>query len=188
MNQPLAVMAAALCLLVTAARAADTPGDSIYQLKPALTDQAGTALGLDHYRGAPVLISMFFASCGYVCPTLIRRIQHYESQLEPAQRARLRVLLVSFDTEHDTPEVLASLAKKHSADLQRWSFTRASAADVRKLAALLSIQYRELPDGGFNHASVIALLDAEGRVLARSERPGAEDASLRAALAAATRY
>jgi len=187
MNKPIAVIAAALCMVFNAARAADTPGDSIYQLKPALTDQAGMALGLDHYRGAPVLISMFFASCGYVCPTLIRRIQHYESQLEPAQRARLRVLLVSFDTEHDTPEVLASLAKKHGADLKRWSFTRASAADVRKLAAVLSIQYRELPDGGFNHASVITLLDSEGRVLARNERPSVEDAALRTAIVAATR-
>lgn len=187
MNKSLTAFATTLCLIFTPARAADTPADSIYRLKPALTDQASMALGLDHYRGAPVLISMFFASCGYVCPTLIRRIQYYESQLEPAQRARLRVLLVSFDTEHDTPEVLASLAKKHGADLRRWSFTRASAADVRKLAAVLSIQYRELPDGGFNHASVITLLDPEGRVLARSERPGAEDAGLRAALEAATR-
>ncbi|MND01134.1 hypothetical protein D3C83_199990 [compost metagenome] len=64
---------------------------------------------------------------------------------------------------------------------------RAGPDDVRKIAALLGIQYRQLPGGDFNHATVITLLDAEGRPLARTEaiaKPGEE---FLAALRQATR-
>lgn len=54
----------------------------------------------------------------------------------------------------------------------------ASAADernTRKLAALLNIQYRELPSGDFNHTSVLILLDAEGRIVGRTSVIGEAD-------------
>jgi protein SCO1/2 len=35
------------------------------------------------------------------------------------------------------------------------------------------VRYRELADGEFNHTSTLVLLDAEGRVLARTENIGA---------------
>ena len=38
--------------------------------------------------------------------------------------------------------------------------------------ALLGIRYRALADGEFNHTTVLVLLDAEGRVLARTEQVG----------------
>ena len=44
---------------------------------------------------------------------------------------------------------------------------------MRKLAGVLGIRYRELADGEFNHTSALVLLDAEGRVLARTEKLGA---------------
>ena len=47
--------------------------------------------------------------------------------------------------------------------------------NVRKLAAILGIQYRQLDDGDFNHTSVLILLDAEGRIAARSEKMGKTD-------------
>jgi protein SCO1 len=51
----------------------------------------------------------------------------------------------------------------------------ASADDrtVRQIAALLGIRYRELEGGGFNHTSVLILIDAEGRVVVRTGKMGA---------------
>jgi len=46
---------------------------------------------------------------------------------------------------------------------------------VRKLAAVLGIQYRQLDDGEFNHSSALILLDGEGRISARTERIGTID-------------
>ena len=163
-------MALALYALAGSAAADKLPGDSLYQLHAALITQAATPATLDTYRGHPVIVSMFYGSCGYTCPTLIRAIQQVELGLDPASRAQLRVLLVSIDPQRDTPAALAQLAEKHHADLARWTFARADDADVRKIAAVLGIRYRKLPDGDFNHSSEMILLDETGRMLARSTK------------------
>jgi protein SCO1/2 len=55
---------------------------------------------------------------------------------------------------------------------------------VRKIAALLSIQYRRLPDGNFNHASVVTVLTPQGVIAAQSDTTGKADEKLLAALGA----
>ncbi|MEW6167062.1 MAG: SCO family protein [Pseudomonadota bacterium] len=170
-----AALAAALALNVGAQ---PLPEDSVYQLQMPLRTQAGADAPLDVYRGHPVLISMFYASCGYVCPMLVHSLQRLDQGLDAPARAKLRVLLVSFDAERDTPEVLKETAAKHGVDTTRWTLASAAPEDVRKLAAVLGIRYRKLPDGGFNHATIVTLLDGDGRALARSERPAQPDAEL----------
>ena len=57
---------------------------------------------------------------------------------------------------------------------------------MRRLAAALNIQYRQLPDGEFNHSTVITLLDAQGRIQKQSSSLLRLDPELQAALARAT--
>ena len=42
------------------------------------------------------------------------------------------------------------------------------------MAGVLGVRYRQLADGGFNHSSMLILLDAEGRILARTEKVGSQ--------------
>jgi len=156
----LASVAAAVCLC------AEPPTDSLYQLPAQLTTQQGIRTGLDVDRGHPTVISMFYGSCPAACPMLITAIQVYEAQLDEPSRDRLRVLMVSFDAARDTPPQLAQVAKLHRADPGRWTFANAADADARKIAALLGISYRRLPDGDYDHSLIITLLDGEGRVVA----------------------
>lgn len=167
-----------LWLVAGAAAAADLPGDSLYQLKAPLTAQSGQTVPFDVQRGHPVLVSMFYASCPYMCPMLISGIQDYEKHLDAAARSRLRVLMVSFDPRRDTPPALLHLATAHRADLNRWVFAAAGEGDVRKIAALLGIEYRQLPGGDFDHSTIITLLDADGRILARTAKPVGDAAFL----------
>ena len=44
--------------------------DSIYALSASLVDQRGRQVGLDLFRGHPVLISMFYATCPDACPPI----------------------------------------------------------------------------------------------------------------------
>lgn len=147
--------------------AGEAPGMSLYQVPMTLTDQRGRGVGLDVYRGHPVIVSMFYASCPMACPLLIEDLKRIEGALDPQSRADLRVLLVSFDPERDTPAVMAETAAKHGVDGARWSLCQAPADQVRTLAAVLGVTYRRLPDGGFNHTSVMTLLDREGVAKAR---------------------
>lgn len=157
---------------------AATDGESLYQLQLQLTDQSGNQVGLDTFRGQPVLISMFYGSCPYVCPLTINTIQKTEQALDPAIRKGLRVLLVSLDSEQDTPAKLAEVAIRQNVDTSRWKLARAEAADVRKLAAVLGVRFRKLPDGEFNHSTVIALLDADGVRIFSSNQLGQTDPAL----------
>ena len=153
----------------------EPPSDSIYQLSMKMTDQAGATVSLDVFRNRPVLISMFYGSCPHVCPLLVATIQQIERQLPAAARQRTSVLLVSLDPQRDTPEQLATLAGRHNTDLARWKFARVEPDDVRKLAAVLNVQYRRLPDGEFNHSTVISLLSPTGRITAQTTKLGMPD-------------
>ena len=163
----------------------DDPPASIYQLEAALTNQDGRAHGLDVHRGHPVLITMFYASCQATCPLIVDTLRATERAMAPAQRADLRVLLISIDPQRDTPAALAALARTRRIDTSRWTLAHADAATVRKVAALLGVQYRQTPGGEFNHATVITLLSPRGEVRASSSKLGGADAHLLGQLDAA---
>jgi protein SCO1/2 len=157
------------------------PGDSVYQLDIPLINQDARASKLAELRGTPVLIAMFYTSCKYVCPLIVDSMRSIDKSLADGERARLRVVLVSFDPEHDTPQALKSVADERHLELPRWSLDRTDADSVRKLAAVLGIQYRAIEKGDFNHSTVISLLDKDGRIVAHSSRTGELDADLLAA-------
>lgn len=162
---------------------AQLPGDSLYQLDAALTDQDGRAARFADGRGKPRLVSMFYSSCPYMCPLIIDTIRMTEHALPEPDRKRLEVLLVSLDAERDTPAVLKALADKRHLDTPRWTLAHVDAADVRRIAAMLNVQYRQLQDKEFSHSSVLVLLDAQGRIVARTDKLGAADADFVATLA-----
>jgi protein SCO1/2 len=166
---------AALPALTLAAPA--LPGDSVYRLDAALTDQDGRALTLASLRGGPVLASMFYSSCEMVCPMIFETIHQTLKALPAAERAAVKVLLVSFDPARDTAEALKKTAQAHACDA-RWTLARADDATVRRIAAALGIQYRRLESGEYNHSTVIELLDPDGRIAARSGKLAAVDPAL----------
>ncbi len=142
-------------------------GEAIYALKIDLIDQAGATVPLDVYRGHPVLIAMFYGTCPAACPTLTTDIKNIEEELTPSERADLRVLMVSFDPERDTPATLGALAAKHRIDTSRWRFATSSESTVRELSAVLGVQYRKIDKGEFSHSTSIVLLDREGVIRAQ---------------------
>ncbi len=172
------LLALALCAGSASALAAtggDLPGDSVYQLHAPLLDQDGKAIDFASLRGTPRLLTMFYASCPYMCPLIIDTARMSERALDEGERAKLSVLMVSFDARRDNPAALKALAGKRKVDTTRWSLTGTDAAHVRKIAAILGIQYRPLDDGEFSHTSVLILLDADGRIVARTEVMGKLD-------------
>jgi len=166
---------AALMLIVSlTARASEAlPGDSIYRLADTFSDQSGRAFTLADRRGQVQLVAMFYTSCRYVCPLIVDSAKGVEHALTPAERAQLGILLISLDPARDDTAALASVADKRKLDPLRWTLARTKdSASVRRVAALLGVRYRALADGEFNHTSALVLLDADGRVVARSERLG----------------
>jgi protein SCO1 len=172
----------------TAMASAPLPTDSVLQLPSAFVDQDGKSFQLSDRRGQVQLVTMFYTSCGYICPLIIDSARGVDHALTDSERSQLQVLLISLDPARDTVSALNQLADKRKLDRQRWTLARTDKEGVRKVAALLGIRYRELANGEFNHSSVLVLLDAEGRILARTEQLGSKPdpqflAAVKAALA-----
>ncbi len=170
----------ALLLAGTAAgayAAGPSPSGSVYQSDVALTDQNGHVFRLGDLRGEPVLVSMFYSSCQMVCPMIFETIRATLAKGGKGAHDGVRVVMITVDPERDSVAVLKQTAAAHSAD-DRWQLARADASGTRAVAALLGVQYRRLADGDFNHSSTIVLLDAEGRINARTNTLGATDPKL----------
>ena len=166
----------AMLLLFGSAKAATPlPGDSIYNVSVQLTDQDGHQQKLADRRGRPQLITMFYTSCQMVCPMIIDSMRLTRNALDAPARAQIDLLAVSFDPLRDDVATLHTYAERRKLDPHIWTLARAEPAQVRQLSGVLGLQYRQLPDKEFNHSSELILLDAEGRIAARTTRIGKLD-------------
>src|SRR5690606_8144066 len=165
-------------LLAAAAVAAPAqqplPRDSVYQLPATLTDQHGKTWDWRGRRGTPQVVAMFYTSCQYVCPLIVDSGKAVERALDEGERARLGILLVSMAPARADPEALMSVARKRKLDPARWSLASPAPDQVRGVAGVLGVRYRQLADGEFNHTSALVLLDRDGRIVARTEQIGSK--------------
>ena len=154
---------------------APLPGDSVYRIKAELTDHDGRAFKLEEQCGRVVLVSMMYNSCTFVCPMLVDTMELTRDTLTEKERTQLDALLITFDPARDDMKSLKSVLEKRALDPAHWRLARTDSASTRKIAAVLGIQYRLLPDGEYNHTTVLILLDTEGRILGRTRKIGAVD-------------
>ena len=154
------------------ATSAALPGDSLYHLQAGFTDLHGQSLQWAALQGRPQLVSMLYGNCSLMCPLILENAKAVQKQLSPEQRARLGVAMITLDPARDTPAALAEVAERNRTPAD-WQYLQPAADDVRAVASVLDVRYRFREDGSINHTSVLVLLDAQGRPLARSEVVGA---------------
>jgi len=157
---------------------------SVYQADAGFTTDAGRAFTLGELRGRPVVLTMFFASCGYACPLLVGDMEAIRARLPAGIRDRAAFVLVSFDAARDTPAALASYRTQHGLDAQ-WTLLHGGDDAVRELAALLGVKYKQEADGAFSHSNLVTILNAQGEIVHQRTglKGGLDEAA--AALAAA---
>ncbi len=153
---------------------------SLYQLKIPLTDQSGAAAWWGEFGEAvrpagkkeahPRLVGMFYTRCDMVCPMLFESIRMMEATLPEVSRQRLRVSLITLDPERDDVASLKKTADQRGGEPERWRLYRSDPRDVRKIAALLGVQYRRLDSGDFSHSAPVILLDGQGVEVGRTDQ------------------
>jgi len=143
------------------AAAGELPNVSIERADGTTTTFAAT-------DGQVRIVTMIYGHCPGVCPMTIDSLRGIDRQLTRQQRSKLNFVLLSLDPIRDTPEALRSLAQERGIASSRWLIGRTSASDARAFASAAHIQYRPLSDGSIDHSTVLVLLDARGRVLART--------------------
>ena len=140
---------------------------SIYLLESQWTADTGNRVQLGALKGRPQLVAMFFSTCEYACPILVEEMKQLHRRLPEALQGQVDLLLISFDTERDTPEKLAEYRKKNQLPVKNWSILTGNADAVLELSAVLGVQYAKLQNGQFSHSNLITLLNANGEVAAQ---------------------
>jgi len=143
--------------------------ESLYHMSAKWTNQDGESIQLSDYQGQPLILVMFYGRCTGTCPVLMQRTWKLYSEIDEEIRERVQILAVSFDYKNDTPEALKAYAKYEQLDIPGWNFVTAGHSDIRELAMLLGVQYRERSDGHFEHSNLITALDSNGKIAVRSE-------------------
>ncbi|HTX66532.1 MAG TPA: SCO family protein [Opitutaceae bacterium] len=160
------------CAAEAAAAAAPALSNrSVYQLDASWTNDAGRTFQLAELRGRPVVLAMFFTSCGYACPRIVADMTQIQQTLPAAVRARVQFVLVSFDHERDTVAALHAYREQHDLNAN-WVLLRGAPGDIRELAAVLGVKYKQDAAGMFEHSNLITVLNPEGEVV--HQRAGLE--------------
>lgn len=143
---------------------------SLFLLESVWTSDANRQVKLGVLRGRPQVVAMFFASCQFTCPLTVSDLLRIEAALPENLRTNTDFLLVSFDSERDTPAALKAYRAKRELSNQNWTLLRGEPDDVRELAALLGVIYKRDANGDFAHSNVITVVNAEGEII--FQQPG----------------
>ena len=150
------------------------PGEPVPDF--AMTTQDGSTLRLSDLRGEVVVLTFIYTRCPMpeFCPAMDAKFAELARRISaaPGRSDRVRLLSVSFDPEHDTPEVLAAHAARRGARPPLWTFAAASHRSWPRSPGPLGLTYvpgtREI-----EHNLRAAVIGPDGRLAgSRSARDG----------------
>jgi protein SCO1/2 len=137
-------------------------------LDTSFTTSDGNTASLSASNGHIRIVTMMYAHCPGVCPMAVATLGQIESQMSEAERNRLRIVALTLDPEQDSLASLTKFRLERGINSARWTLGRPSSASVARIAAGLGVTYRSMADGTVDHQSAFALLDANGKIIAKT--------------------
>jgi protein SCO1/2 len=137
----------------------------------AMTTQDGKLLKLSELRGNVVVLTFIYTRCPLpdFCPLMDRKFADLSQKIStfPARAKHVRLISLSFDPEHDRPDVLRKHAEIRGAVPPLWTYGVAAHDELAKIAAPLGLFY-EPGTNEIAHNLSTAVIDPQGK-LARLE-------------------
>jgi protein SCO1/2 len=137
----------------------------------AMTMQDGKVVRLADLRGKVVALTFIYTRCPLpdFCPLMDRKFSALAQSIGafPERAKHIRLISLSFDPEHDTPEMLRKHAFIRGATPPLWSYAVASHEELAKIAPALGLFYGPTA-GEIAHNLSTAIIDRQGK-LARVE-------------------
>ncbi|MCA9785565.1 MAG: SCO family protein [Candidatus Delongbacteria bacterium] len=147
------------------------PETSLYRMQSVWQDQNGHEMHLSDLAGEVRVVAMIFTHCQYACPRILQQLRELE---QSTMTARPGFVLISFDSARDDPATLKAYARAQGLDPAHWTLLHGQPEDVRALSVVLDVPYQKDAAGNFSHASVISVLDSEGRVMKQMRELGGD--------------
>ncbi len=133
-----------------------------------LRDQQGTRVTEHTVSKGAWALAFIFTRCPTVCPRVTRAMK--QLQADAGDRGvELRLVSVSVDPEHDSPEVLREYAARFHANTSTWRFLTGDPSVVQELAdgvkiALEGAANESAEHFGITHGSHLVLIDGKGTI------------------------
>ena len=161
--------ALALLLSACSSPALDDYSDVRYEL----TDQNGeTVIFPDDYQGSPLVIGFIYTNCPDICSFITANVgKVYEEMSNPGDT---KFVLVTFDPERDTPEVLKSYAQAFDMDREPFQFLTGDPETIDDFMKRVSVRTqesysKELDSGDrmyfLNHSDKILLINENSELI-----------------------
>lgn len=133
----------------------------------------------DMVRGQVVLYQFVHTTCGADCQSIWTNLQALAAQLPTTTVGEIPVKLVviTLDPDHDTPQVLAEFGQQLGADAARWTFLTGAEGEISQvLRHGFGVAYKREADGKLSFLNRTVLVDGWGIVRAEYvfARPSAE--------------
>jgi protein SCO1/2 len=153
--------------------------DNLHQPQPgekvpnfALVNQEGKTIHLDSFKGKVALITFIYTRCPFAdyCPLVSRNFAQIYGAMRanPELASKVRLLSISFDPTHDTPQVLRQYGSTFHATtggnpFDRWQFATAPPRDLEKITQFFGVFYD--PSGGeVVHSLSTSVISPDGTI------------------------
>ncbi len=147
------------------------PGDKVPDF--ALINQDGKKIHLSSYQGDVLLVTFIYTRCPFpdFCPLVSRNFSKIYASLkkDPSIGPKVRLLSVSFDPAHDTPQALRKYAGTFSATTggdpyDRWQFAVVPQKDLVEVANFFGLYYNFDAGGQITHSLSTTVIGPDGKV------------------------
>jgi len=132
-----------------------------------LVNQDGETVTSEDARGDIVLYNFSYSNCGEECDEMNQTMIDIQSRLDEVDAADtdVKFVTISFDPEHDTPEVLREFADSLGADADQWQFFTGDPGHISNVVkAGFEAYYQERTDDTFSFSPMYVLVDGWGVV------------------------
>lgn len=130
-----------------------------------LVNEDGQPVWLNALKGKIWLADFIFTRCSGSCPMMTSAMYQVNQELDSSDDIRL--ISISVDPSHDTPDILKAYALNNGLPLDRWSFLTGDRAAIYALAK--DGFHLAVADSGddeklITHSSKLALIDPVGQI------------------------
>jgi protein SCO1/2 len=143
-------------------------GQSVPDFK--LIDQNRQPVTLGQFAGKVVAINFIYTRCALpqFCYRLSNNFALLQKRFADRMGRDLVLLTVSFDPEHDQPEILAAAAKTWHADSRTWHFLTGPVSDVKQVCARFGVD-AWTDEGLMTHSLHTVVVNRQGKLAADLE-------------------
>ncbi len=137
-----------------------------------LNQDGETVIFPDDFEGSPLVMGFIYTHCPDICSFITTNVKKVYQHIDDPGDTRF--VLVTFDPERDTPEVLREYARAFEMDREPFHFLTGSTEVIDEFMKRVSVRTqesysREFDDGNrmyfINHSDKILLIDQRSRLI-----------------------